>query len=309
MEIEIFEEEGENTLTLDEKYADFTIDIYPESKTYQSRMSLKDDVYYRTEQYEYRIKNDPVKVEIRLTERMDEPPLEYKVKDGVVLESVIAEKNKFLGKDFIDGLKKDVEWHEDWVGSPVSMYILSKHPEIISNDDYRRYLRQLSENIKAATRKIENILKSDTTGLKIIESEYGKEIWYPMEIAEKLEGKEFEKAQEHIETLRASLFNQESEQYVGISEGEFKSDTQVLKYIEVFLNKKDKPLVKEAQGDKVSFGVKFAAFFIQWIWLFIVVSVALWLLSLIVVIIQYNFAFALVASGLLAFFLNVLKNK
>ena len=74
MKIEIFEEDGDNTLSFGDKYADFTIDVYPESKTYQSRMSLKDDVYYRTEKFEYRIQSNPLKVETRLTERVDEPP-------------------------------------------------------------------------------------------------------------------------------------------------------------------------------------------------------------------------------------------
>lgn len=61
MTIEIFEEDGDNTLSFDDKYADFTIDVYPDSKTYQSRMCLKDDVYYRTEQFEYRINTNPRK--------------------------------------------------------------------------------------------------------------------------------------------------------------------------------------------------------------------------------------------------------
>ena len=149
MKIEIFEEDGDNTLSFDDKYADFTIDVYPDSKTYQSRMNLKDDVYYRTEKFEYRIKNDPLKVETRLTERVDEPPERYCVKDGVVLESdILADRKEMamssMTKEFIDGLKKEVEWHEDWVGNPVSMYILSKHPEIITPDEYPRNLRHLS---------------------------------------------------------------------------------------------------------------------------------------------------------------------
>jgi hypothetical protein len=63
MDIEIFDEDGEHTLSYESEYADFTIDVYPESKTYRSHMRLKEDVYYRTQQYEYRIKTDPIKVE------------------------------------------------------------------------------------------------------------------------------------------------------------------------------------------------------------------------------------------------------
>ena len=113
MKIEIFEEDGDNTLSFGDKYDDFTIDIYSDSKTYQSRMNLKDDVYYRTEKFEYRIKTNPLKVETRLTERVDEPPERYCVKDGVVLESdILADRKEMamssMTKEFIDGLQKEV---------------------------------------------------------------------------------------------------------------------------------------------------------------------------------------------------------
>lgn len=312
--IEIFEEDGDNTLSIDDKYADFTIDIYPESKTYQSRMSLKDDVYYRTEQFEYRIKTDPIKVETRLKERVDEPPERYAVKDGVVLESdILADRKERamspMTKDFIDGLKKEVEWHEDWAGNPVSMYILSKHPEIISPDDYRRHLRQFSEKIKSATLKVEKAIASDSTGL-IVTDEYegsGRTVWYPRAKQDAMSDEESKKSIEHARKVRERLFDEKSKDYVGISEGEFNSSNQILEHIEVFLNKKPTSIKKEE--NKVSLGIKFGAFIIQWIWLFIVVSIALWLLSLVVSIIQYSFAFAFFGSGILAFFLIILRNK
>jgi hypothetical protein len=307
--IEIFEEDGDNTLSLNDKYSDFTIDVYPESKTYQSRMNLKDDVYYRTEQFEYRIKTDPVKVETRLTERVDEPPEEYMVRDGVVLESEIIQKNNLLGKDFIDGLKKEVEWHEEWVGNPVSMYILSKHPEIINPEDYRRHLRQLSEKIKNSMLKVEKALESDKMGLQVTD-EYegsGRTIWYTRAKQDKMSKEEINKAIEHKKKIQEQLFDDKSSEYVGVSEGEFRSSADILANIEVFLNKKPAPTIKE-QRNKFSFGVKFGAFIFQWFWLFGLVSIALWLLSLIVTIIQYNFAFAFFVSGILAFFL-LLRNK
>ncbi len=313
MKIEIFEEDGDNTLSLDDEYADFTIDVFPDSKTYQSRMRLKDDVYYRTEKFEYRIKTDPVKVETRLTERVDEPPERYCVKDGVVLETdILTDRNEVasmssMTKGFIDGLKKEVEWHEGWL--PVSMYILSKHPEIISPDDYRRHLRQFAEKIKTATLKIEKILASDTTGLKITD-EYatGREIWYPKSKQDAMSDEESKKAIEHVNKIQEKLFDEKSKEYVGISNGEFRSSKEILEHIEVFLNKKPASTKKEVKN-KVSFGIKFSAFVLQWVWLFVVVSVALWLLSLIVTIIQYNFAFAFFASGILTFFLTLLRGK
>ncbi len=272
--IEIFEEEGDNTLWFDNKYADFTIQVYPESKTYSSRMSLKDDVYYRTEQYQYRIKIDPIKVETRLFERADDPPPDkYCVKDGVVLESdilsdILAERMTFLTKGFIVALKKEVEWHENWVGDPVSIYILSKHPDIISPDGYKRYLRQLSEKIKSATQKVEKVLESDKTGLQVIDGKCGRVVWYPEDKLKKIDKKELEKMSEHAFKFEEKLFDEKASEYVGITEVEFRSGEEILENIEVF--------------QKVFFGIKFRASVIRCIGLFIVISGTLWLLSLIV---------------------------
>lgn len=313
MEIEIFEDDGDNTLSLDDKYADFTIDVYPETKTYQSRMRLKDDVYYRTEQFQYRIKTDPLRVETRLTERVDEPPERYCVKDGVVLESdILKERGDFMTsmtKEFIDGLKKEVEWHEDWVGNPVSMYILSKHPEITTAEDYRRHLRQFSEKIKSATQKVEKALVSDEFGLQVTDEweGSGRTIWCSKSKQDAMSDEETKAAIEHQKELQERFFDEKSKDYVGVSEGEFRSSVDILKNIEVFLNKK--PIAKKEETNKTSFGVKFGAFVLQWIWLFFVVSVGLWLISLIVTIVQYNFTFAFFASGILAFFLMLLRKK
>lgn len=254
MKIEIFEEEGENTLSFEDKYADFTIDIYPDSKTYQSRMCLKDDVYYRTEKFEYRINTGRHKVETRLTERVDEPPERYCVRDGVVLESDILADRKELAmtsmtKEFIDGLKKEVEWHEDWVGNPVAMYILSKHPEIIAPDDYRRYLRQLSERVKNATLKVERALKSDKMGLQVTDEwvDSGRTIWLPKSKQDELSEDEVKKAIEHQHKLQEQFFDEKSSEYVGVSEGEFRSSKDILENIETFLNKKPTVAKKEAE--------------------------------------------------------------
>ena len=314
MKIDFFEEDGDNTLSFDNEHADFTIDVDPESKTYRSQMSLKDDVYYRTQRYEYRIKTNPIKVETRLVERKDEPPERYCVKDGVVLESdILKERGDFMTpmtKEFIDGLKKEVEWNEDWAGNVVSMYLLSKHPEIVSPDDYRRYLRQYAERIKTANQKVEKAVEKDPMGLKVTD-EYegsGRTVWLPRAEQDKLSDDETKKAIEHQRKVQGELFDEKSEKYVGISEGEFSSSEDILENIETFLNKKP-ATAKKQEGQKVGFGVKLGAFLIQWLWLFIVVSIARWLLSLVVVIIQYSFAFAFFASGILAFFLTLLRSK
>jgi len=249
---------GANTLSLEDEDAAWTIDVNPDSKTYRSRMSLKEDVYYRTQEYEYRIKTSPIKVEMRLIERMDEPPPdEYCVRDGVVLESDILEKRGDLmtrmTKEFIENLKKEVEWHEVWAGDPISMYLLSKHPAIISPDDYRRYLRQLSEKIKTATQKIEKTLESDKSGLQITD-EYagsGRGIWYPKSKQDTMSEKETEKAIKYVSKLQASLFDEKSPEYVGITENVFRASKETLEYVETFLNKKPVS-VDKVVGPKIS---------------------------------------------------------
>lgn len=254
MKIEIFEEEGDNTLSFGDEYADFAIDVYPDSKTYQSRMNLNDDVYYRTEKFEYRIQANPLKVETRLTERVDEPPERYCVKDGVVLESDILADRKELAmtsmtKEFIDGLKKEVEWHEDSVGNPVSMYILSKHPEIVSPDDYRRHLRQLSEKIKNATFKVQKALESDKMGLQVTDEweGLGRTIWLSKSKQDEMSEEEVKKVIEHQKKLQEQFFDEKSKEYVGVSEGEFRSSVDTLENIETFLNKKFVAVKKEVE--------------------------------------------------------------
>jgi hypothetical protein len=256
MKIEIFEEGGDNTLSFGDKYADFTIDVYPDSKTFQSRMSLKYDLYYRTETFEYRIQANPLKVETRLTQRVDEPPQRYCVKDNVVLESDIlvdrkevASSMSSMTKEFIDGLKKEVEWHDEWTGSPVSMYILSKHSEIVSADDYRHYLRQFAENIKTATLKIEDVLASDPTGLKVTDdyTGSGRMIWYSEEKQNSMSEEETKNAIEHLHKIQEKVFDEKSTEYVGISDGEFKSSPDILETIETFLNIKPASIKKDIE--------------------------------------------------------------
>ena len=311
MRIEIFEEDDDSSLMFEDEYAEYTIDVDPGSKTYQSKMSRNDDVYYRTQKFEYRIRTTPVRVEVRLLERLDEPPPDrYAVKDGVVLESEILARSRdilaSMTKRFVADLKKEVEWHEAWVGDPVSMYLLSKHPDIISPDDYRRYLRQLSEKIKIGTQKVEKALESDEMGLQVTDDyeSFGRTIWYPRPKQDRMSDDEIKKALEHHHKIQKQLFDEKSKEYVGISESEFRNSKKILEHIETFLNK-NPAAAKKHDSQKVSFGIKFGAFIIQWISLFIVVSIALWLLSSIVT----NLAFLFIVSGILAFLLIFLRSS
>ena len=257
--IEIFEEDGESSLMFEDEYAAYTIGVDPGSKTYQSRMSRKDDVYYRTQKFEYRICTTPVRVEVRLLERLDEPPPDrHAVKDGVVLESEILARSRdilaSMTKRFIADLKKEVEWHEAWVGDPVSMYLLSKHSDIISPDDYRRYLRQLSEKIKIGTQKVEKALESDEMGLQVTDDyeSFGRTIWYPMEKQDQMSDDEIKKALEHHHKIQKRLFDEKSKEYVGISESQFRNGKKILEHIETFLNKNPAAAKKQMVGRSLS---------------------------------------------------------
>jgi hypothetical protein len=309
MDIDIFEEDGDHTLSFETEFSNHDVDVYPDTKTFTSRMNLKEDLYYRTEKFEYRIKIDPLLLETRLIERVDEPPQRYCVKDGVVLESEIRANQKFGVDEFIAGLKEEVEWHDEWSGSLISMYILSLHPETISKDDYRRYLRQLSEKIKTGLIKVEKALESDPIGLQVTDeySSSGRTIWFPRKKQDEMSEEEIEKAIEYSEGVKKRLLEKESTEYVGINEGEFRTSPDILKHIDVFLNKKDKssapPLsIRSSVG-------KLFGFILGWCINFLIVSFLLWLLSLIVPAIQYSSVFAFFISGGLTIFYTVRKKK
>jgi hypothetical protein len=300
--IEFFEEEDESTLLIDDEHFDVTIDLYPDSKTYNSQMSLKNDVYYRTQKYEYRIKIDPIRVESRLVERVDEPPERYCVKDGVVLESeILKERGDFIPsmtKEFINDLKKEVEWNEDLVGNPISMYILSKHTDVLPSNDYKHYLQELSERIKIGIQKVEKAIEKDPFGLRVTDEYEGSgcAIWLLKSEQDKRSDDEIKKIVQHQQKIQEQLFDEKSKDYVGISESEFRSSKDILENVDLFLNKKPN-LKKKKENEGTSFFAKVSIFVIQWIFLFIFISIVIGLLSLVIAIIEYSFIFALFVSG------------
>jgi len=283
MKIEIFEEDGNHTISIDNDQAYIDIDVNPQSKTYRSRMSLKDACYFRTQKYEYRIHPNPIRVETRLIERVDEPPERCSVKDGVVLEAnILAEK--VMTQEFIYDLKKEVEWHKDWVGNPVSMYLLSLHPEIIPTDNFRHWLRHLSEKIKLSTQNINKILDIDATGLQVID-EYegsGRIIWYPKPRQDQMSKDEINIAIEHRNKVQDRLFDSKSKEYVGISKDEFNQAVQILRMADIFLNKR-KDLFKRNDTLKHSADNKTSIF--RKIGLYILVLICLWLFFIIIALI------------------------
>lgn len=172
--IEISDEN--KAITLKDAYSDVTLKFFPDKKEFEQVRIIQE--HYSTQKYEYKISTDPVGVSVRLIEAYDEPPLEYVVKDGVVLESEILSR-EYPGslvdtKSMVENLRHNIDWHEVWIGSPAIFYILSKHPEIVSEKEYRRFLRKTDERIKNGLIKIEKFLKeNDVTGLQIREDTFG----------------------------------------------------------------------------------------------------------------------------------------
>lgn len=257
--VEIFDEE--NSIVIDDQYDTTDFTFYPENKTFKVSRSVKDDAFYSNQTIEYKISANPIELQMRTLESSHEPPLEYSIKDGVVLESELKKKDSIF-PDRIENLKKETEWTKiSLLGNcEVNLYILSLHPEIISKNEYRKFLRETEQRIKTGLIKIEKRLKEkDKTGLQVLEGEYGRQIWYPLDQANEQAKKEYIESSEEkrTETKYAKLvdyveksfyiplFEEKSPEYCGISRDEFGQSSEILKYIDKLLNEKDNTTTKK----------------------------------------------------------------
>lgn len=281
-EVEIFDEE--NSIVIDNRHTVDTFDIFPEEKRFKVSSSIKDDAFYNYSTIEYKISTDPIEIKMRTIELSHEPPKEYSIKDGVVLESEIQKKD-FVMPGRIEELKKEVEWSTvPMFGNyEVNLYILSKHPEIISKDEYRKFLRLSVERIKNGVAEVKNTVKEDEHGLEIQEGEYGKGIWYSTDHApkkeeadeyydlpeEKRKDTNYGKKLDYVEKFTESLFNEKSPNHVGVSEYEFRNGDEIVAYINKLLDKKEQPNKAQAP-EKISTtkGVVISLFltlFLSWV--------------------------------------------
>lgn len=260
--VEIFDEEQSIVIDTDFDTTDFT--FYPEEKKFNFKQSIKNDCFYNNETIEYKISINPIEIYMRTLESSHEPPLKYSIKDGVVLESEITKgNNTYLSGERILSLKNKVEWRKIEIleSYEVNLYLLSQHPEIINEGEYRRFLRQSVERIKVGVFKAEEAVKNNKNGLIINTGEYGKQIWFPDNEAEKKEmdiyiflpekdqdksevGKKYKYALDFIN----SLFTKDSLKYVGISNGEFASSGKLVEYLEKLLDKEDIFVAKKEEG-------------------------------------------------------------
>ena len=246
-EVEIIDEE--KTILFSNEHSTTTLRFMPGTKEFRSALELKGDAYYRNELYEYKLSANPIEVFIRLIERSDEPPPDqYVVKDGVVLESEILKEGRsgYFEVDLLKTLKEAVEWHklELCGGHAVLLYILSLHSEILSKNDYRKFLRQTEQRLKFGLSKVGKKLKERevATGLQLSDGKFGKQISYP-------DGKKpSDKDLEEYWSFYALLFDEKSPEYPGISKNEFESGPDILRHIDNLLNKKETSLPEQDPG-------------------------------------------------------------
>lgn len=260
-EVEIFDDE--NSIVINDEHTTNTFEFFPNDRKFKIDVSINDDYHHNYSTIEYKISDDPIDLKMRTIELFHSfvGGEEYSIKDGVVLESEIKKKD-FVMPDRIEGLKKEVVWSKVPIfgNYEVNLYILSKHPEIISKDEFRRFLRQSIERIKDGVAKAKELVKKDSHGLEIHTGDYGMSIWYPDNESEKKESEAYwdlpkekrddsayGKKLKYVEDFNESLFDEKSSSYVGISEIEFRSSNEIVEYVQKLLDKKDEPAKKEVE--------------------------------------------------------------
>ena len=260
--VEVFDED--NCIVIDDQYDTTDFQFFPEEKKFTVKRIVKDDAFYGKQTIEYKISSDPLELSMRTVESSSEPPLEYSIRDGVVMESEVK-KNDLMWSSRIQELRKEVEWSRVPIfgNYQVNLFIISKHPEIIPPIDYRQFLRKSFEKISLAVSGVENAVREDAGKLQIHKTESGKSIWYPdseeqrkeSELYWELTKEEREKSLyskkiKYVEDFKESLFKDDSPKYVGISEYEFRESDELLKYLDNLLNKKSEAKKETEEYEK-----------------------------------------------------------
>lgn len=249
--VETFPEE--NLMIIDDEHYATSFTFSPENKKYTCSRKLKTELDYTRHDnvVEYEISVNPIELYSRLIDwAFNTMGSGYvaKVKDGVLLESVTSEEE-------ISVLRKAAQWDKlEILGAnyDVNLYILSKHPEIISKEDYRKFLRQSVEKIKKGFLKVEKMVRENTLGLECFtDDEMRWKIWYRGDLwstecdeywelpedkqEESVAGKKFK----YGEKFNESLFSKSSSEYVGITKDEFTLCDEIIGYVEKLLNQKE----------------------------------------------------------------------
>lgn len=157
-----FEDEYDDILIINDTedgwYAE--IEIYTDKQRYRYYAHTPDYDSEWDNIFEYKIDHNILSQ--RIVEKRTVHPWEehYYIKDWVILESKIHEwlKNNILRSpdEEIQDLKKQIEWQT--IKNPLIKYfILSRHPEILSPQEFRKGLRQDLEKIKNLILKFQDL--------------------------------------------------------------------------------------------------------------------------------------------------------
>ena len=94
--VNIFDDENSVVIEDDFDITNFT--FYPKEKRFEVSQSIKDDCFFNNSIIEYKISQNPLELWMRTLECYSEPPIEYSIKDGVVLESELRKKSFLSGR-------------------------------------------------------------------------------------------------------------------------------------------------------------------------------------------------------------------
>lgn len=224
----IFEDEEDDnfliinwTNNIDDFYV--TLVLYKFEKTFLIRNRYPD--YDRVIESKYTYKIEENNLFIKLLERKIEGKFEksyYEVEDWVVILSEIIDKKE---ESELKELEKEIEWNTNY-NYKIKYYILSKHPEILPQNEFKKIIRKELERIKLWFIKISDFCKK--CGVEVIYNEEWKnyyfnsindnfdyeKFWKDLEnFLENINYKkwEIEKYNEIIETLNSYLWEQKND--------------------------------------------------------------------------------------------------
>ncbi|MBP7774057.1 hypothetical protein KA071_03125 [Candidatus Gracilibacteria bacterium] len=160
----VFEEEEEEALVLEESEDGY----YTELNLFKDENKIH--IYRRTPDYDsefnttYKYKIEGQKIYFKLIEDKIEHPGEeyYDVQDGVILKSEIKKRKDnifFKPESKIKELEGQITWHELNHQYKIIFFLFHKHPELISKDDFRTFLRLKIEKIENISAEVEKIMK------------------------------------------------------------------------------------------------------------------------------------------------------
>lgn len=159
------EEDENNTLILENEedwwYAEISLDKKNKKAFLYSHSPDYDSVFTTT--YEYKIEWNSLYWRLLEKEIEHRWKKEYEVKDWIILKSYLKEKSEeklsfFKYEDKIKELNEQINWNTNY-NYKIKYYILSKHPEILPQNEFRQIVRKELERVKLWFMEISNFCK------------------------------------------------------------------------------------------------------------------------------------------------------